>query len=83
MEMMNWYWNLRRKIYDRVTRRDREIERLRRDINMIMDCLEAKRVALFLKMVKYEKGMSLHDDRPRPISLEDLEKRIANLERSR
>lgn len=90
MKLDRWFWRdvlevMYRKI--RFWRRDDavsdhdEIERLRRDVQMIQDVLGEKRVALFLKVVQYRKGMSLGDERPRPISLEALEKRIEELEK--
>ena len=38
---------------------------------------------VFIKVIPYVKGMSLDDERPEPISLEDLEKRIIALEQGK
>ena len=57
-----------------------KIDRLGEDIETIKDILEKARIAKFLKVIDYKRGMSLTDDRPNPISLENFEKRIGALE---
>lgn len=64
-------------------RQDIEIELLRADIDTIRRILEQARVANFIKIITYEPGMDLMYRPPKPISLEDLERRIEKLEISR
>jgi len=52
------------------------------DIEMLKDSLCEARVAKFIKVVDYHKGMSMKDERPNPISLEDLQTRIEVLEKA-
>jgi len=57
------------------------IANLRWDIKIIKDALEEARVAKFVRVVDYKRGMKLNCDSPKMISLEDLEKRIEKLEK--
>lgn len=61
-------------------RKDREIEKLYCEIEDIKLILEKARVALFIHVVEYKRGMNLCDERPKPISLESLERRISTME---
>jgi hypothetical protein len=63
-------------------KRSREIESLRGELQMVKDELERRRVCLFIKVVTYRAGMSLQDKRPAPFSLEDMDARIAKLEKA-
>lgn len=72
---INWPWVRNHKLIDETQAYfNDEIEMVKRE-------LERKRIAKFLMVVDYVKGMSLYDDRPNPILLEDLEKRIEALEK--
>lgn len=77
--MLSEFW---RSIKWRMGTRQRQITSLQRHIQIIKGVLEEKRIALFLQLVPYRRGMSLDDDRPKSISLEDLERRIAILEKA-
>lgn len=56
------------------------LEDLKYEVDMIKDALEKKRVLKWIRLVKYEKGMSLNDTRPDPISLEKLQADIARID---
>lgn len=58
-----------------------DIGTLKFDQDIIKRELERKRVAKFIQVIDYVKGMSLKDERPDPILLEDLDKRIKELEK--
>lgn len=59
------------------------MQRQKNDIEMMKDSLCEARVAKYIKVVDYHKGMSMKDERPNPISLEDLQTRIEVLEKAR
>jgi len=58
------------------------MQRQKNDIEMMKDSLCEARVAKYIKVVDYHKGMSLQDERPNPISLEGLQTRIEALEKA-
>ncbi len=65
------------------TKRLDEVEtRFLHEAEMIKRALEKKRIVNFVHVIQYHEGMTLsyEDERPKPILLEDLEKRIKALE---
>lgn len=70
--MKRWFW--------KTGKRDLEIDNLRLELELVKHALEEARVCLFLQIVEYKHGMSLNDNRPKPIRLEDLDQRITRLE---
>ena len=57
-----------------------QIDCLQERVQTIEDVLGETRIANFIKIITYRKGMKLGEPPPDPISLEDLERRIAALE---
>lgn len=72
---INWPWVRNRKLIEESR------NSLREDINLIKEQLIRKRVANFIMVVSYRKGMKLQYDLLEPISLEGLQKRIEALEK--
>jgi len=73
-EKIQWPWTRQFK------KIEEEMSNLKFDQDIIKRELEQKRVAKFIQIIDYVKGMSLKDERPDPILLEDLLKRIETLE---
>lgn len=72
---INWPWSRNYKLINE------NYAFLKAEIEMIKRELEHKRISKFIMVVDYYKGMSLYDERPNPILLEDLLKRIEVLEK--
>lgn len=71
---INWPWTRSCKLIDE------DNTFLRAEIRRVKEELMCKRVANFVMVDDYHKGMKLTYDLPKPILLEDLEKRIEELE---
>lgn len=74
-----WPWTIKTKIESL----EAENVELRDSIKRIEKVLIDKRIANFIRIVTYRQGMDLSYTQPKPISLEDLEKRINQIEKEK